>query len=279
MAMPASPIPEAGLVVSRRVEGDVHRLAPAQLAARIRRLAGALATAGLGPGQRVASLAWNGHRHLELCHAAAEIGAELHPLDPRQHPDHLARHLDRIEARALFFDLSFLPLVEAVAIQVTTARTFVLMTDRSRQPVKTRVPELQCYEDWLEAAQEAAQDGTPHAAPSPCGDRVNQTSEVLLLVQPMASATWDPCARLVLPGPFLDGQSLHALIEREGVTVAIGPACAWQALLTHVEVHGLRLDPLQRLVTRPGLCPAALEAVFRTRYGVHMQPPADTRST
>lgn len=275
MAMPASPIPESCVVVSRRVEGDVHRLAPAQLAARIRRLAGALATAGLGPGQRVASLAWNGHRHLELCHAAAGIGADLHPLDPRQHPDDLARHLDRIEARALFFDLSFLPLVEAVAMQVTTAHTFVLMTDRSRQPVKTRVPELQCYEDLLEAPQ----NGTPPAVPHPCGDPVNQAAEVLLLVQPMASATWGPCARLVLPGPFLDGQSLHELIEREGVTVAIGPACAWQALLTHVEVHGLRLDPLQRLVTRPGLCPAALEAVFRTRYGVHMQPPADTRST
>ena len=56
-----------------------------------------------GPGQRVASLAWNGHRHLELCHAAAGIGADLHPLDPRQHPDDLARPLDRIEAWALFF--------------------------------------------------------------------------------------------------------------------------------------------------------------------------------
>jgi fatty-acyl-CoA synthase len=274
MSMRAPLILTEACVVSRRVEGDMHRLTRPQLDARIRRLGGALTAAGLGPGQRVATLAWNGHRHLELCHGVPAIGAELLPLDPQQHPEDIARTLDRAEARVLCFDLSFLPLVEAVAPRVRSVRRFVLMSDRSRRPVETRVPGLQCYEDWLDSARE----GPLHAVRHGQGEPDAGAADVLLLVQPMASAAWDPAARLVLPGPFLDGRSLHELIEHEGVTVAIGPASVWQALLAHVESHGLRLAPLQRLVTGPDPCPPALEQVFRTRYRICIQPLGASRS-
>ncbi|WP_310461805.1 AMP-binding protein [Sphaerotilus sp.] len=269
------PLIAEACVVSWRVEGDVHRLTRPQLDARIRRLAGALTAAGLGPGQRVATLAWNGHRHLELCCAVPAVGAALLPLDPRQHPAEIAHALDRADARALFFDLSFLPLVEAVAPRVRTACRFVLMSDRSRRPVEARVPGLQCYEDWLDSACDGVLHGVRHGPGDPDPDP--DAADVLLLVQPMGSATWGSAARLVLPGPFLDGRSLHGLIAHEGVTAAIGPASAWQALLAHVESHGLRLGSLQRLVTGPEPCPPALEQVFRTRYGVRVQPPGDAR--
>ena len=105
-------------VVSRRVEGDIHRITYRELAQRSRCMAKALLALGLKPGERVATLAWNGYRHMELYYAVSGIGAVLHTLNPRLHPDQLAYIADHAEDQVLCFDMTFLPLVEAVAARL-----------------------------------------------------------------------------------------------------------------------------------------------------------------
>ena len=142
-------------IVSRRVEGDIHRLNYCELAARSRRMANAMAGLGVKAGERVATLAWNGHRHLELYYAVSGSGAVLHTLNPRLHPNQVVYIADHAEDQVLFFDLSFLPIIEAVASRVKTIRTFVAMTDRAHMPAAPKVSGLLCYEDLLEAQSEA----------------------------------------------------------------------------------------------------------------------------
>src|SRR5205085_8265942 len=142
-------------VVSRRVEGDLHRYTYSELAARSRRMAKAVAALGVKFGDRVATLAWNGYRHMELYYAVSGSGAVLHTLNPRLHPDQVVWIADHAEDKVVFFDLSFLPLIEAVAHRVDTVKAFVAMTDRSRMPASTSIPNLLCYEDLLEAQDDA----------------------------------------------------------------------------------------------------------------------------
>ena len=145
-------------IVSRRVEGDIHRTTYRELAARSRRLANALAALGVAHGNRVATLAWNGYRHMELYYAVSGSGAVLHTLNPRLHPDQLAWIANDAGDELLCFDLGFLPLVESLAPALTTVEHFVLMSDRAHMPAATTLPGLKCYEDLL-----GAEYGMPHA--------------------------------------------------------------------------------------------------------------------
>src|SRR5215468_8093446 len=139
-------------IVSRRVEGDLHRQTYRDLGQRARRMANALAARGIRFGDRVGTLAWNGYRHMELYYAVSGSGAVLHTLNPRLHPDQVVWIAEHAQDRVLFFDLSFLPLIEAIAPRVTTIRAFVAMTSRAHMPVGSAIPGLLCYEDLLEAA-------------------------------------------------------------------------------------------------------------------------------
>jgi fatty-acyl-CoA synthase len=141
-------------IVSRRVEGDIHRTTYRELASRARRMAKALARLGVKTSDRVATLAWNGYRHMELYYAVSGSGAVLHTLNPRLHPDQLVWIAEHAEDQVLCFDLSFLPLVEAVAPRLKSVRHYVLMTDRAHMPAASTVPALLCYEDLVEAASD-----------------------------------------------------------------------------------------------------------------------------
>ena len=144
-------------VVSRRIEGDVHRQSYSQLAERSRRMANALAVRGVKFGDRVATLAWNGYRHMELYYAVSGSGAVLHTLNPRLHPDQLVWIADHAEDQILFFDLTFLPLIEAIASRVNTIKAFVVMTDRAHMPAQSatsKVPRLLCYEELIAGASD-----------------------------------------------------------------------------------------------------------------------------
>jgi 3-(methylthio)propionyl---CoA ligase len=138
-------------VVSRRVEGDIHRETYRELAVRARRMAKAVIALGVKDGERVATLAWNTHRHMELYYAVSGSGAVLHTLNPRLHPDQVVYIADHAEDQVLFFDMSFLPLVEAIASRVKTIKHFIAMTSRAHMPAASKVPNLLCFEDLLEA--------------------------------------------------------------------------------------------------------------------------------
>ena len=138
-------------IVSRRAEGDIHRTDWAATELRARRLAQALAKLGCRAGDRVATLAWNGYRHLELYYGVSGSGRVLHTINPRLHPDQIAWIASDASDKVLCFDLTFLPLIEKLAPAMKTVEHFVLMTDRAHMPAQTAIPALKCYEELVEA--------------------------------------------------------------------------------------------------------------------------------
>ncbi len=294
-------------IVSRRVEGDIHRMTYKDLGRRARQLARAVAALGVKPGDRVGTLAWNGHRHLELYYAVSGSGAVLHTLNPRLHPDQLTWIADHAEDQVLFFDRTFLPLIEAIASRVKTVRHFVAMTDRAHMPQTTQIPNLLCYEDlvaaqpddfaWPEFDERTASSlcytsgttGNPkgvlyshrstllHTFAAALHDALDVSSaDTILPVVPMFHVNaWGlpyvACmvgAKLVFPGPALDGKSLHDLFEAEGVTVSAGVPTVWQGLLTHVEGKQLKFSTMRRTIIGGSACPPAMMDAFQQRHDV-----------
>jgi len=145
-------------VVSQTVEGGIHRYGYAQSRERIGRLANALVGLGVKPGDRVATLAWNGYRHFELYYAIAGIGAVCHTINPRLFPEQITYIANHAEDTALFFDATFLPLVEKLAPALKTIKTYVLMTDREHMPANGKMSGLLCYEGLLVAECSPASD-------------------------------------------------------------------------------------------------------------------------
>jgi 3-(methylthio)propionyl---CoA ligase len=296
-------------VVSRRVEGDIHRCTYKEMAKRSRQLAKALAVLGVQPGERVATLAWNGHRHMELYYAVSGSGAVLHTLNPRLHPDQVCYIADHAEDQVLCFDLTFLPLVEAVAARLKTVKHFVLMTDRAHMPASSKVPNLLCFEDMVAAQDDAfswpqfdentasslcytsGTTGNPkgvlyshrstvlHTMAGAAPDALNcSAADVILPVVPMFHVNaWGlpyiACmmgAKLVFPGAGLDGASLYELFETEGVTLSAGVPTVWQGLLGHVQAKGLKFSTMKRSVIGGSACPPAMIRTFNEDYGVHV---------
>src|SRR6188508_1517748 len=290
-------------VVSRRVEGDLHRTTYREIARRSRRMANALAAQGSKFGDRVATLAWNGYRHLELYYAVSGSGAVLHTLNPRLHPDQVVYIADHAEDQVLFFDLTFLPLIEAIAGRVKTIRHFVAMT------ASTKVPNLLCYEELIEPHDDrfdwptfdealasslcytSGTTGNPkgalyshrstvlHTYAAALPDSLNCSSrDTILPVVPMFHVNaWGlpyvACmvgAKLVFPGPFLDGKGLYELFEAEGVTMSAGVPTVWQGLLTHVEANNLKFSTMKRTVIGGSTCPPVMMDAFEDKYDVQV---------
>ena len=296
-------------IVSRRVEGDIHRTTWAGMAERSRRLANALHALGLAPSQRVGTLAWNGYRHMELYFATSGAGMIMHTLNPRLHPDQLVWIADNAGDQAIFFDLTFLPLIEATAHRYATVKHFVLMADSDRMPGATKIPGLLCFEDLIDAASDrydwpqvdenaasslcytSGTTGNPkgvlyshrstvlHALASVAPDALNLSSrDTILPVVPMfhVNAWGLPYAaamvgaKMVFPGAALDGKSLHDLFEAEGVTVSAGVPTVWQGLLAHVDSIGASFSTMRRTVIGGSACPPAMIRTFEDRHKVQV---------
>jgi fatty-acyl-CoA synthase len=296
-------------IVSRRVEGDLHRQTYRELGQRARRMANALAARGMKFGDRVATLAWNGYRHMELYYAVSGSGAVLHTLNPRLHPDQVVWIADHAEDQILFFDLTFLPLIEAIAPRLKTVKAFVAMTDRANMPESAALPDLLCYEELVEAHSDefewptfdentasslcytSGTTGNPkgalyshrstvlHTYAAALPDTFNCSArDTILPVVPMFHVNaWGlpyvACmvgAKLVFPGPWLDGKSLYDLFETEGVTLSAGVPTVWQGLLTHVEGIGQTFSTMRRTIIGGAACPPAMMSAFQDRYGVQV---------
>ena len=296
-------------IVSRRVEGDIHRTTYKELAARARRLAKALEGRGLKQSDRIATLAWNGYRHLELYYAVSGAGAIIHTINPRLHPDQVTYIADHAEDTTLFFDLTFLPLVEAIAARVKTVKTFVAMIDRDKMPASSTIPNLLCYEDLLAEADDdyawpqfdenlastlcytSGTTGNPkgalyshrstvlHAFAGALPDAFNvSASDCILPVVPMFHVNawglpYAACmtgAKVVFPGAGLDGKSLYELFEAEGVTMAAGVPTVWQGLLAHVQGNNLKFTTMRRTVIGGSACPPAMIETFEKQFNVHV---------
>ena len=296
-------------IVSRRVEGDIHRYTYADLAKRTRQLAKAVAALGVANGERVATLAWNGYRHMELYYAVSGSGRVLNTINPRLHADQVTFIADHAENQVLFFDMTFLPLVESIASRVKTVRHFVALIDKDKMPESTSIPNLLCYEDLIAGQndqftwpvldeQEAATlcytsgtTGNPkgalyshrstllHTFAAALPDSLNcSASDVILPVVPMFHVNawglpYAACmtgAKLVFPGAGLDGKSLYDLFEAEGVTMAAGVPTVWQGLLNHVQANKLAFSTVRRTVIGGSACPPAMVRTFEEDYNVHV---------
>ncbi|MFN8837671.1 MAG: 3-(methylthio)propionyl-CoA ligase [Burkholderiales bacterium] len=300
------------LVVSRRVEGDIHRISYREVAARARRVANAMQTLGVQPGERAATLAWNTHRHMELYFGVSGSGRVLHTVNPRLHPDQIVYIVDHAEDRVMFFDMTFWPLIQAVAGRTRTVRHWVAMTDRAHMPPVEQaatVPNLLCYEELLAATHDryawpvldentasslcytSGTTGNPKgvlyshrstvlhtmAAALPDCLGCGATDAILPVVPMFHVNSWGIVylapmtgAKLVLPGPGLDGKSLYELLESERVTISAGVPTVWQGLLAHVEANGLTFTTMRRSGIGGSACPPAMIRKFRDAYGVHV---------
>ncbi|RYY82002.1 MAG: long-chain fatty acid--CoA ligase, partial [Comamonadaceae bacterium] len=298
-----------GEIVSRRVEGDIHRYTWRDVARRSRQVARALDGLGLLFSDRVATLAWNGYRHLELYFGVSGSGRVLHTINPRLHPDQVAWIANHAEDQVLCFDATFLPLVQAVHARCTTIKQYVLLCDAGKVPADTGIPGLVGYEDWIGAQTADYQwpsfdensassmcytsgtTGNPkaalyshrstilhaYAAALPDVMAVSARDAVLPVVPMFHVNAWGipysaalTGCKLVFPGPALDGKSVYELIESEKVTYAAGVPTVWQMLLGHMKPAGLKFSTLRRTVIGGSACPPAMIQAFNEEYGVEV---------
>ena len=136
-------------IVSRRVEGDIHRTNYANVNRRAKQIAHALDAMTIAQSARVGTLAWNGYRHFELYFGASGSGRVLHTVNPRLHPDQLAWIVNHAEDEVFAFDMSFLPLVKLVAPKLTTVKHFIALCDADKLPADSGIPNLLSYEAWI----------------------------------------------------------------------------------------------------------------------------------
>jgi fatty-acyl-CoA synthase len=295
-------------IVTRTVEGPIHRYTYRDAHRRTRQLANALAGLGVKPGDRVATLAWNTFRHFEIYYAVSGMGAVCHTINPRLFPEQIAYIANHAGDTHLFVDLTFVPLVEKLAAQLKTTKGFVVMTDRAHMP-KTSLPDPLCYEDLLSGQSPdypwpvfdertasslcytSGTTGNPkgvlyqhrttvlHSYAACLPDGLNLSArDVILPVVPMFHVNaWGlpyACAltgaKLVFPGAGMDGASLYELFEKEKVTLSAGVPTIWMGLLAHMKASGLRFSTLNRTVIGGSACPPAMIRSFQEEYGVQV---------
>ncbi|MES2103242.1 MAG: 3-(methylthio)propionyl-CoA ligase [Pseudomonadota bacterium] len=296
-------------IVSRRAEGDIHRYTYKECHQRAKKLANAFKKLDIKIGDRVGTLAWNGYRHLETYYAVSGSGAVLHTLNPRLHPEQLSYIINHAEDQYLLFDITFLPIIEAISAHCKTIKGFIMMCDRDRMPTDGKVANLMCYEDliaensddfaWPLFDENSASSlcytsgttGNPkgalyshrstvlHSYASAMPDSLNVSArDCVLPVVPMFHVNaWGlpysvpmTGAKLVFPGPALDGKSLYELFEQEQVTFSAGVPTVWLGLLTYVAQNSLKFSSFKRTVIGGSACPPAMMKTFRHTYGVEV---------
>ncbi|RRD67231.1 fatty-acid--CoA ligase [Comamonadaceae bacterium OH2310_COT-174] len=298
-----------GQIVSRRVEGDIHRYTYKDLAARARQIANALDAEQCAQGERVATLAWNGYRHMELYFGVSGSGRVLHTINPRLHPEQIAWIINHAEDVILCFDTTFTPLIQAVHSKCPGVKKWVAMCDADKLPADTGIPNLVSYEAWLAGQSSqyrwpqldentassmcytSGTTGNPKAAVYSHRSTTLHTygicmpdvmclsaSDAILPVVPMfhVNAWGTPYAaaatgcKIVFPGPALDGKSVYELIESEGVTMAAGVPTVWQMLLGHMLPNQLKFSTLTRTIIGGSACPPAMIETFEKQLDVQV---------
>jgi acyl-CoA synthetase (AMP-forming)/AMP-acid ligase II len=296
-------------IVSRRVEGDIHRYTYRDCHKRARQLANALAGLGIRMGDRVATLAWNGYRHLEAYYAVSGSGAVLHTINPRLFPEQIAYIVNHAEDQVLLFDMNLLPLVEAIAPHCKTIRSFVMMCDRDRMPQESKLGNLLCYEDLIRGSSDqyewpifdensasslcytSGTTGNPkgalyshrstllHSYTSIMPDAlcISARDTVLPVVPMFHVNAWGmpysvplTGAKMVFPGAALDGKSLFDLFEQEQVSFSAGVPTVWLGLINYAQQNNLKFSSFKRTVIGGSTCPPAMMRTLQDHFGIEV---------
>ena len=296
-----------GEVISVNTNGGETRTNYAEVRARALRLSSALLKRGMNKSDRIATIAWNNHRHLELYYAIPGAGLVCHTLNPRLFPEQFIYIINHAEDRIIFFDQTFLPLVDALRDKLTCVELFVLMEPHNEELAAAH-PWMEFYEDFLATGDENASwsadldekdasslcytsgtTGNPkgalyshrstllHTIMSATPDVMNLSAcDSVLPVVPMFHVNaWGIAysaplvgAKLVMPGPGLDGKSLVGLLNREKVSFSAGVPTIWSGLLQHLSDTNTKLPHMDRTVIGGSACPPSMIDTFRDDYDV-----------
>ena len=295
-------------VISRSVEGPMHRTTYAEIRQRALRVGQRLERDGIRLGDRVATLAWNTWRHMECWYGILGIVAIYHTVNPRLFPDQIAWIVNDAEDRILLTDLTFVPLLESLADKLPTIARYVVLTDAAHMP-KTTLKNAVAYEDWIAsvdgdfafkefdentAAGMCYTSGTTghpkgvvyshrsnvlHSMIASMADAMGISSrDVVMPVVPMFHANcWGMAltgpmngATMVMPGQRMDGASIYELLNDYRVTCTAAVPTVWLMLLQHLESTGSRLPYLDRVVIGGSACPRAMAQRFQDDYGVNV---------
>lgn len=295
-------------IVSAVTEGGFERTTWGQVAQNAHRLASALMNRGMENGDRIATLAWNNRRHLELYFGISGAGMVCHTINPRLAPEQLIYIVNHASDRILFLESSFVPMIAALRDQLPTLRGVVLMAPHDAA-LAEQIPGLLFYDDLLaEGDPDFAWPVTDETAPSglcytsgttgkPKGVLYTHRSTILhamaanqtdgfgisaadsvMPVVPMfhVNAWGTPYmaamtgSRLVMPGPRLDGESLARLIDDEKVTVSCGVPTIWMGLLDGLRKTGSKAASMTRTVVGGSALPPSMATIFREEYGVEL---------
>ena len=296
-------------IVSRSVEGPIHRTTYAALRQRALKVAQRLDRDGIRVGDRVATLAWNTWRHLEAWYGIMGIGAIYHTVNPRLFPDQIAWIVNHAEDRVMMTDLTFVPLLEKLSHRLPSIERYVVLTDGAHMP-PTKLRNAVAYEEWIgevdgdftwaefdekTAAGMCYTSGTTgnpkgvvfshrsnvlHSMTVSMPDVIGLTSrDSVMPVVPMFHANgWSfpltaPMvgAAMVMPGPRLDSESICELLSNHKVTVSAAVPTVWMMLLRHLEACGGKLPHLKRAIIGGSACPRTMMKTFQDVYGVEVR--------
>lgn len=296
-------------IVTRTVEGPIHRYGYKDAHKRAKQVAEALQGLGIKLGDRVGTIAWNTCRHFELYFGISGIGAVLHTINPRLAPEHVAYIANHAEDKVIFVDLNLVPVVEGVFDHLKTVKHVVVMTDRAHMPTSSKIPNLLCYEEliadkpgtlkWPEFDEKTASSlcytsgttGNPkgvlyshrstmiHSMMMASGPVLALDPDTTILpVVPMFHANaWGLVyagpfcgTKLVFPGFKLDGASIYELLDKEQVTLSAGVPTVWLALLDYCAQNKLKMSSVKRSLIGGSAVPYAMIERFWKEHEVEV---------
>lgn len=296
-------------IVSRLVEGNIHRETYAELHLRARKLSQALQSLGMGEQDVIATLAWNTHRHIEAWYGITGIGGVYHTLNPRLFAEQLVYIINHAEDKMIFTDLTFVPVLEAIEAEIPNVKGIIIMTDAAHMP-DTSLKNVHCYEDlidsqsgdfnWVEVDERAPcgicyTSGTTGNPKGVCythrsnvlhtliGNGADvmglKSTDSIMPVVPMFHANaWGlalsaPAAgsKIVNPGPNMDGESIYQLLTEEEVTFTAAVPTVWLMLLQHLEGNNLKLPMLKDVTIGGSAVPRVMLEKFERDYEVSVK--------